>query len=132
MEMTAEIDGVPQLDRNELAELLDDPAKRDIYVIDVREPEEYISGHIPNVPLVPMGTIPEWVEYLDEDAQYVFVCRSGQRSFTVAKYLQMNGFDKVYNFIGGMLSWDGELAYGPEGIVQDFSMDKLTRTDTNS
>ncbi|GIQ68861.1 rhodanese-like domain-containing protein [Xylanibacillus composti] len=130
--MSTEIQGVSHLDRNELAELLDDPEKSDIYVVDVREPEEFISGHIPGVPLVPMGHIPELVEHFDKDAEYVFICRSGQRSFNVAKYFQMNGFEKVHNFLGGMLSWDGELAYGPEGIVDEFSMDKLSRNHNNS
>ncbi len=130
--MAAEIEGVSHLDRNELAELLDDPAKSDVCVVDVREPEEFISGHIPGVPLIPMGHIPELVEHLDKSAEYVFICRSGQRSLNVAKYLQMNGIEKVHNFLGGMLGWDGELSYGPEGIVDEFSMDKLARKPDNS
>lgn len=97
------IEGVVQIDAEGLKNILAN--QQDIVLIDVREPEEYVAGHIPGVPLMPMNTIPGKVAELDKSKEYVFVCRSGNRSHQVARFLQANGFEKVHNFYGGMLSW---------------------------
>jgi rhodanese-related sulfurtransferase len=115
--MTEWIEGIPHLDAEELHHWLADPSKEGVYVIDVREPHEYAAGHIPGVPLIPMGHIPEVVEKLDKDAKYVFICQGGVRSLQVAKYLQHHGFSNVYNFKGGMSAWDKEVRFGDEHIV---------------
>ncbi|SDN61811.1 rhodanese-like domain-containing protein [Alkalicoccus daliensis] len=111
--MSQEKDGVKQFDKEELKEIL---AKKDPkqVVVDVREPEEYTDRHIPGVPLAPMMSIPELAEGFDKEKEYVFVCRSGNRSQKVSLFLKQHGFDNVANFEGGMLSWDGEEAAGEE------------------
>lgn len=110
--MAQEIEGVRQIDAAELKQLLED--NPGLIFIDVREPEEYTAGHIPGVPLIPMNTIPSRMAELDKDAPYVFICRSGNRSHQVSKYLQMNGFTNVTNFMGGMLSWKHDVKQGME------------------
>jgi rhodanese-related sulfurtransferase len=104
--------GISHYDAEELLELVERNRDARITLIDVREPEEYIEGHIPGVRLIPMGKIPEMVDTLDPDQEYLFICRSGRRSSMVAHYLQKLGFKKVHNFYGGMLSWEGPLEYG--------------------
>lgn len=125
--VTVIIDGVPHVDAEELYDIVNNPEKRHIYVVDVREPEEYNAGHIPGVPLLPMGQIPELIEQFDKNAEYIFICRSGNRSLNVAKYFQMNGIQNVHNYAGGMLAWDKEIAEGPEHVVESFSMKGLER-----
>ncbi|MCT2193890.1 rhodanese-like domain-containing protein [Paenibacillus sp. MB22_1] len=105
------IGGISHIDKDELHALLQDPANETI-VIDVREPFEYEAGHIPGIPLIPMGEIPDRLDELDPKQEYVFVCRSGSRSYEVARYLQAQGFERVHNFLGGMLGWDLEVEYG--------------------
>lgn len=114
--MTYEMNGVIHLDVNEMREVVENPSdtKR---IIDVREVEEYVEGHIPGIPLIPMYEIPNVVDQLDPQEEYVFVCRSGNRSLQAALYLQGLGFEHVLNFAGGMLAWDGEVKGGPEKIV---------------
>lgn len=114
--MSQEKDGVTQFDKEELKEIL---AKKDPkqVVVDVREPEEYTDRHIPGVPLAPMMSIPELADGFDKDKEYVFVCRSGNRSQKVSLFLKQQGFDNVANFDGGMLSWDGEEASGEEAHI---------------
>lgn len=115
--MSEIIQGVSHIDTKELTAILQDTNNRTI-IIDVREPEEYTQAHIPGVPLIPMGEIINYMDDLDPDREYVFVCRSGQRSFNVAKYFQQHGFDAVHNYAGGMLDWDGEIATGLENVIE--------------
>ncbi|ALC89621.1 sulfurtransferase [Bacillus sp. FJAT-18017] len=77
-------------------------------VIDVREDEEVAYGMIPGAKHIKMGDIPENMDKLDKDKEYIFVCRSGRRSLNVCHYLQDQGY-KVVNMEGGMLSWEGEV-----------------------
>ncbi|SFU98337.1 rhodanese-like domain-containing protein [Alicyclobacillus macrosporangiidus] len=106
--MPFERDGIVQYSVDELKEILRTGTAQ---VIDVRTEEEYRNGHIPNVPLKPMQQLAEWMDDLDPEKPYVFVCRSGNRSQKVAEFLFLNGFRRVANFDGGMLAWDGDLAY---------------------
>ncbi|EJY56424.1 Rhodanese domain-containing protein [Alicyclobacillus hesperidum URH17-3-68] len=100
------VNDIPQYNADELKRLLQ---AGDVQVIDVRTPEEYAEGHIPNVPLRPMQEVADWMSELDPQKSYVFVCRSGNRSQRVAEFLRANGFEHVANYSGGMLVWDGEL-----------------------
>ncbi|MCX7569005.1 rhodanese-like domain-containing protein [Tumebacillus sp. DT12] len=111
--MPHEIDGIQQIDQEELQQLLKEKEGK-IKFIDVREPEEYNAGHIPNVPLIPMNSIPQRLDELDKDEEYVFICRSGNRSHMVSRFLKQQGFEKVTNFNGGMLSWRGDVKQGME------------------
>ncbi|ADU31218.1 Rhodanese domain protein [Evansella cellulosilytica DSM 2522] len=120
--MSFDQDGIKQIDVDELKALVKSP-KEDTVLIDVREPEEYESGHIPGVPLVPMHTIPNLIDGFHKDKEYVFICRSGNRSQNVSLFLNENGVGKVTNFNGGMLSYDGETVNGSE--IHITSVDEL-------
>ncbi|KEO84440.1 rhodanese-like domain-containing protein [Tumebacillus flagellatus] len=110
--MPHNIEGIQQFTAEEVKKIIEDP--KDIVILDVREPEEYNAGHIPGVPLVPMHTIPSKLNELDKDKEYLFICRSGNRSHQVARFLKQNGFEKVNNFNGGMLSWTEPVKTGME------------------
>ncbi|WP_078595256.1 rhodanese-like domain-containing protein [Evansella clarkii] len=111
--MPYELEGVNQVETEELKEILENDDNEKV-ILDVREPEEYEAGHIPGIPLVPMHTIPELVEAFREDKEYVLICRSGNRSQKVSLFLKANGIERVTNFNGGMLSWDGDIKAGKE------------------
>ncbi|AWB43654.1 rhodanese-like domain-containing protein [Paenibacillus sp. CAA11] len=125
--MSEIIEGVRHIDKEELHELLHSPEHRSIIVVDVREPHEYIAGHIPTLPLVPMNEIAAYADQMDKEREYVFVCRSGYRSLQVSKYFQHLGFPHITNYLGGMLEWDKEIVTGPEKIIEDFSPEQLER-----
>lgn len=120
------IEGVSHIDADDLKQLLDE-SKGNVYVIDVREPEEYTEGHIPGIPLLPMGDVPDLIEQFDKEAEYVIVCRSGRRSLEVAKFFQNEGIPKVHNYLGGMLEWNFETNTGLEHVVTEFSMNSIER-----
>ena len=89
----------------ELEKKLKDNEKLEL--IDVRENEEVAEGMIPGAKHIPMGSIPENVDYFSKDKEYIIICRSGRRSENVCYFLQDQGF-KVVNMEGGMLEWEGE------------------------
>ncbi|CAG7638462.1 rhodanese-like domain-containing protein [Paenibacillus allorhizosphaerae] len=123
------IENISHLDTQELLALSADPDRQAIF-IDVREPEEYEAAHIPGIPLIPMGEIIDLIEQLDPDREYVFVCRSGRRSLEVAKFFSANGFEKIHNYLGGMLQWQQEahkVAAGREHIIDAFTLEQLER-----
>jgi rhodanese-related sulfurtransferase len=105
------VEGVPQLDIENVKRLWEKKPEG-VHLIDIREDEEYVAGHIPGIPLVPMSEIVDRMDEFKPDQEYVFVCRSGRRSHEVSKYFLFNGFTKVNNFSGGMLTWDGPVDTG--------------------
>ncbi|HEY3991704.1 MAG TPA: rhodanese-like domain-containing protein [Ktedonobacteraceae bacterium] len=81
-----------------------------VRVIDVRQPEEWQSGHIAQATLVPLDGIYTFGHALQErnlpaDEAVIFVCRSGQRSATASEIALVAGFKKVYNLANGMNGW---------------------------
>jgi rhodanese-related sulfurtransferase len=81
----------------------------DLLLVDVREDEEVEEGMIPGARHIKMGDIPESLDKFDKDKEYIFICRSGNRSGNVAHYMKDQGF-KVVNMEGGMMNWAGETA----------------------
>jgi rhodanese-related sulfurtransferase len=73
-------------------------------LLDVREPEEWRSGHAPGALLVPMAQVSARREELAGAATVVVVCRSGGRSGAVTQSLRQTGIDAV-NLSGGMSAW---------------------------
>ena len=91
---------------DELINLLD--ANEDLNVIDVREDFEVEQGMIPGAVHIPLGSIPERTNELDNSKSYIVVCKGGVRSANACEYLAEQGFD-VTNMIGGMNNWQGEV-----------------------
>jgi rhodanese-related sulfurtransferase len=77
----------------------------EVYLLDVREPEEWTAGHAPDAHHMPMMEVPVRMAEVPTDADVVVVCRSGGRSGQVVSYLMGNGWDNVRNLDGGMQSW---------------------------
>ncbi|MGG3560989.1 rhodanese-like domain-containing protein [Neobacillus rhizosphaerae] len=76
-----------------------------VIVLDVRTPEEYNSGHIPDAELVPLQVLDGMSSELKKDKSYLIVCRSGNRSQQASEILAEKGFKDIYNMSGGMNSW---------------------------
>ncbi|MBS4216742.1 rhodanese-like domain-containing protein [Bacillus sp. FJAT-49711] len=77
-------------------------------LIDVREDDEVAEGMIPTAVHIKMGDIPDNLEKLDPNKEYIFICRSSGRSGRVCEYLINQGYN-VCNMVGGMLKWEGPL-----------------------
>lgn len=76
----------------------------DSVLVDVREPGEYVQGHVPGALLMPLGQLPNLKEQLPKDKLIYVICRSGNRSKVGAEVLGYNGFDAV-SVDGGTMAW---------------------------
>lgn len=97
---------VNQVQANELFEIFN---KKDenVVLIDVREPDEWDMGVIPGVVKISLGDLEEKLSELDKSKKYIIVCRSGARSNFASAMMLESGFSDVSNFMGGMISWQG-------------------------
>lgn len=89
---TPEID-IAQLDRAGAAR-----------VVDVREPAEYVAGHVPGAMLLPMGQLASRLAELDKARPVYLICASGNRSAAMADLLVAAGYD-AYSVAGGTAAW---------------------------
>lgn len=84
--------------------------ERGVRVIDVRQLEEWQTGHIAEATLVPINGIYAFGHALQElhlpaEDEVIFVCRSGQRSASASEIALLTGLKKVYNLANGMNGW---------------------------
>ncbi|MBW3634755.1 MAG: rhodanese-like domain-containing protein, partial [Chloroflexi bacterium] len=86
-------------------ELVSNLATRSVQVVDVREPEEWVSGYIQGSVLMPMGEVQQRHRELDPALPVVTVCHSGVRSLFSAEELIAAGFADVRSLSGGMVAW---------------------------
>jgi sulfur-carrier protein adenylyltransferase/sulfurtransferase len=100
----AVVDGIPQITVEELKRKLD--AKEDIFVLDVREPHEYLIANL-GAPQIPVGEVERRAGELaaQKNREVIVHCRSGARSQKAALILKQAGFTNVSNLAGGILAW---------------------------
>lgn len=70
-----------------------------VYLVDVREENEYASSHLENAINIPVGKIDTIKNYgiVKYDDTIIVYCRSGNRSKTAAEALVKMGFTNVYD-----------------------------------
>ena len=93
---------MPDMTPEELKQRLD--AGDDLFVLDVREPNEYqicnLGGH-----LIPLNELPKRVSELDPSREIVVHCKMGGRSAKAVDFLKQAGFTRVHNLAGGINAW---------------------------
>lgn len=100
-------DGYRQITQEEAKEMMD---TQEVIILDVREQDEYDSGHIPGAVLLPVGTIDKETAAAvipEEDSIVLVYCRSGNRSKTASFTLAELGYTNIYEF-GGINTWPYE------------------------
>jgi len=90
-----------EIDVAQAAEMRDAGA----FILDVREPSEWVEYHIPGATLIPLGELSSRVDELPKDQEIVVVCRSGNRSQQGRDVLKSAGFEQVTSMAGGMKQW---------------------------
>jgi hydroxyacylglutathione hydrolase len=78
---------------------------RDAFVLDVREPAEYVDGHIPGAVSIPQAELALHLDELPRERDMLVACRSGGRSLASARFLKGVGFQRVTNLADGTLGW---------------------------
>ncbi len=74
-------------------------------VIDLREPNEWQSGHIPGAVHHPLGLVQQELASLDRDTPLAIHCQAGTRSGIGAAALARMGFTDVVDLTGGYSGW---------------------------
>lgn len=86
----------------ELSELL----APGVTLIDVREPDEYASGHAPGAVLIPLGSLLAGEATIKAAGPVYIICRSGARSMHACEVVAPLGV-RAINVAGGTLAWAG-------------------------
>lgn len=97
-----------QISMSEAVEMM--TSESDYIILDVRRPDEFASGHIPNsinIPNESIGT--NEIDELPDKNQLILVyCRSGNRSKQASEKLVKLGYTNIVEF-GGINDWEGEI-----------------------
>jgi adenylyltransferase/sulfurtransferase len=87
----------------ELKKRLD--AGENLYVLDVRNPNEFAICRIPGTVLLPLPELPVRVAEVPKDREVIVHCKSGMRSAKAIEFLKAHGYTKLVNLTGGILGW---------------------------
>lgn len=101
---------VPQISVQDVKNKLDNG--EDVFLLDVRTPEEYDTAHIDGSHLFPMDEIPTRLDELREAIQarpVITICHHGVRSYNVAAALLQRGFEDVSSMSRGIDAWSVEI-----------------------
>lgn len=88
-------------------------------IIDVREPGEYVAGHLPNAINIPRGVlefkIGDHPALANKDIPVVLYCKTGGRAALATLNLQRMGYANVRSLTGGFDAW----VSGGQKVVTD-------------
>lgn len=105
---------VKSIDTFQAKEIIADKQSGDVAILDVRQPVEYESGHIPGAKLIPLPDLGDRMDEIDPAKPTLVYCAVGGRSRVAAQMLSGRGFNQVLNLSGGFKAWKSHAAYGPE------------------
>jgi rhodanese-related sulfurtransferase len=77
----------------------------DAVVVDVRESEELVSGHVPGAISLPQADLATRLDEVPRDLPVVLICQGGFRSLRAAQFLIQRGFTDVASVKGGTEAW---------------------------
>lgn len=96
--------GVAELNPAEATLLIN---REDAQVVDVREADEYASGHLPDARNIPVGKLAERANEIEKHKEkpLILCCASGMRSAKACNELKKLGFTNVRSLAGGIDAW---------------------------
>lgn len=101
---SAEASPVAPITQAELVERLDakDPT---LFLLDVRSPQEFASGHIAGAVNIPYDQIATHLDGVPKDKDVVLYCQSGRRAGLAAEVLAANGYRRLDHLEGDIKAW---------------------------
>jgi sulfur-carrier protein adenylyltransferase/sulfurtransferase len=107
---------VKSFDAAEAKNYMNHTAANAFTLLDVRQPEEYESEHLPGAKLIPIAELSGRVPELDAQKPTIVYCAIGGRSRVAAQVLAAKGFREVFNLTGGIRAWSSGKAVGPQEL----------------
>jgi len=107
---------VKSVDADQARKYMAAKASDELTILDVRQPNEYETGHIPGAKLIPLPDLTVRMDEIDPNKATVVYCAIGGRSRVAAQMLAGKGFENVYNLTGGFKGWKSEAAFGKEEL----------------
>ena len=98
---------IPEITPSELKQKLDDDPS--LFLLDVREQNEYDIVHLEDAHLIPLNTLPYNLNDLPSDQEIVVYCHHGTRSLYATSFLQKKGYSRAKNLSGGIDQWAAEI-----------------------
>ncbi|HEY6839464.1 MAG TPA: rhodanese-like domain-containing protein [Geobacteraceae bacterium] len=78
---------------------------RQVFLLDVRTPEEYRQAHLKGATLIPLADLDRRVGELPKNRTLLVYCAVGSRSRIAASSLARRGYKEVYNMSDGIVGW---------------------------
>jgi rhodanese-related sulfurtransferase len=104
--LSSNLSSVPEISASDFYTLRNAENSKQLFLLDVREPEEFEITNIDGSFLVPVMEISSRIDEIalrvSESSMTVVICRSGQRSAMVSEFLYANGFSDIFNLSGGI------------------------------
>ncbi|HMB31756.1 MAG TPA: rhodanese-like domain-containing protein [Desulfohalobiaceae bacterium] len=99
----------------ELQKLISSQREDSYIIIDVRQPEEYTTDHIPGSLHIPLPELENNLQAIPENQDLIFYCRSGRRSLAGATLVtdrKEHSHKRILNLQGGIMAWNGKKLEG--------------------
>jgi rhodanese-related sulfurtransferase len=78
---------------------------RNVYLLDVRTPQEYGQGRLAGSVLIPIGDLERRIGEVPKNRPILVYCAVGSRSKPAAGFLFNRGYGEVYNMTDGIVGW---------------------------
>lgn len=78
---------------------------RNVFILDVRTPEEYRQGRLARSVLIPITEVERRIGEIPKNRPVIVYCAVGSRSGMVAGFLAQKGYREVYNMADGVVGW---------------------------
>ena len=86
-----------------------------VFLIDVREPDEFAIARIHGARLIPMQEVSkelQRLEALSDEGDLILVCHHGVRSLQAVAWLRAHGLENCFSMTGGIDRWSREIDSG--------------------
>lgn len=78
---------------------------RNIFLLDVRTPQENSQARLPGTVLIPISELERRINEVPKNKTILVYCAVGSRSKPAAEFLTRNGYKVVYNMTDGIVGW---------------------------
>jgi rhodanese-related sulfurtransferase len=78
---------------------------KNIFLLDVRTPQENSQGKLPGTVLIPIGELERRIAEVPKNRTVIVYCAVGSRSKPAAEFISQRGYKDVYNMTDGIVGW---------------------------